>query len=170
MDSDTFGVAERDGALMSTLRSKPSDRELFQAVLDLHSADPDSPPPPMLALMLALVQDRLKPARLDDHGCEINSTVLLRDVLPSEATDEISAWLKAHFAPDCICDECGQRIGERYPLADLPDLEPKFLFALTPTGFKSYFLCEDCAEQWESRDAEGIPKVIARLKSHLCGL
>ena len=55
----------------------------FKAAIKLYP----NVPPTVLALMMALIEDRGAPARLDVHGYEITESCLLHDLFVSATAD-----------------------------------------------------------------------------------
>jgi hypothetical protein len=138
-------------------------RAFFQAILDVHSAANDSTPVAALALMAAIFEDQLIPARFDENEYEITQTCNLSEMpFSTEKISTIERWMRFHCAPDATCDECGLRMGGNAAVEDLNDLEHRHIFSLTPSGFKSYFICEWCAERYECNPERGFPNCSAR--------
>lgn len=76
--------------------------------------------------------------------------------------DRILLWLERHCGPDCICDECGERMRKELSEEDIPSLTNAHLVFLTASGSKAYFLCEWCSERWKASDTYAPPKVMAK--------
>ena len=126
----------------------------------------DDAPFPVCQLLAFIILDQMTPVRLDDQGYEISYPCTLNDLLFSpEDAAIIERWMKAHFAPDQICDECSRRMGRELSPEDQDDLEPMHMCSLTNSGVRSFFLCEWCGEHYLGDGWDGLPKIMAKLDS-----
>jgi hypothetical protein len=123
----------------------------------------DNAPLPVCALLAFTILDQRTPVRLDEQGYEISEACSLSDLFSPEDAAAIERWMRAHFAHDQICDECGIPMGEDVPLEDLHDLEPQHIFSLTTSGIKSFFICDWCREKWACDEDAGLPNIMAKL-------
>lgn len=110
--------------------------------------------------MLTIIEMQRIPARLDKQG----ETCTLRDLFSPEDGAAIERWLRSHCAPDQICDECGKRMGGEVP-AEESELEHQHVFFVTPEVIESFFLCDWCGENWESRGEDGLPNITAKMRA-----
>lgn len=124
----------------------------------------DDPPLPVCILLAALIADQSVPARVDRRGCEITTPLALSEFFNRADAAVIERWMKAHLAPNQICDECGIRMAHDVPLEEWGDLESRHIFAMTDSGVKSYFVCDWCYEHLgDSGEDEGLPNIMSNL-------
>jgi len=149
---------------VATTQSSDIRRSVFQAILDLHAAANDSTPLPMLALMLVTFEEQMGPARLNEQGNEITESCAMSELFSPEDAATVENWVRARSAPHKLCDECGERMVKDVPVEEWDEVERRHLFCLTPSGFKSYFICVWCEERREGfGDEAGLPNIMAKL-------
>ncbi len=122
----------------------------FAIFLEMHAEAKDDTPVPLLCLMMALWICPDAPAITD---------ALLDEVFSPKDAGTIRRWFRERLAPECLCSACGMRMHGGYPKDELPHLELQHIFALTPEGFRSFFLCERCGELWKAYGEQALPNI-----------
>lgn len=115
-------------------------------------------------LMAGHIEEMRKSPRLDEQDCKRVETRTLRKLFCPEVAATIEGWLKRRFAPYQLCDECGERMVNEVPVEDWDVVGRRYLFCLTPSGFKPHFISEWCEEiRLSSGEEAGLPNIIAKL-------
>jgi hypothetical protein len=134
----------------------------FKAALALYPHTP----PPVVALMMVLVEDHGAPARVDAQGCEITSTCTSSDLFsnPTDAAT-VDKWFGEHFEHDRPCEECGLPLHGGVPEEERGELGSASVLGDTADGFKIFFLCGWCGENWQCFDDSGLPNICSKLSA-----
>ena len=123
--------------------------------------------PPMLVLMVDVTEGRttVKIRHKDFSQVSLESAhpFKLLDLFSVKDARRLQKWLDRHLGPECKCSNCREPMHKGYPEDQIPFLVNSFMYFCTPSGFRAFFLCNDCAEHWYESDEVGIPHVAAKL-------
>jgi prophage regulatory protein len=105
----------------------------YRRLCELHADGPNHLPVPVIAYMMTCLED--------EAGHHLSSALNAKaasssELLPSREATVVRGWIAEHFQSDKHCDACCERMGGS---------DCQHFFELTPTGFRSYFLCSSCA-------------------------
>jgi hypothetical protein len=122
---------------------------------------------PMLFLLVEVTEGRttikIRHEGFPQVSLESAHPFKLSDLFAAEDARRLQKWLDQHLGPECKCSNCREAMHKGYPEDQIPALVNSFMYFCTPSGFRYFFLCEDCTEHWFEFDEAGIPLVAAKL-------